>query len=133
MINTDLQLTQKYLTGINEIDSQHNVLVGMLNELHSIILNKGSEDQVNEIIKKFVDYTVYHFNEEEQLMKMNKYPDLENHKKIHQNIVNNVSKVLTDYKGNKFLRFKFFTIAMDVLMNHIEIVDKKFADYMRNK
>ncbi len=132
-MTNELQLTNRYLIGIKQIDTQHQVLVDLLNKLHKAILTKGSEEEVKDIINQFVDYTVYHFKEEEILMMNNGYPKLQSHIKIHEKIVANVSKVLKDFENSRFLRFKFFTLAMDVLMNHIEIEDNKFAKYMEEK
>jgi hemerythrin len=132
-VTNELQLTNRYLIGIKQIDTQHQVLVDLLNKLHKAILTKGSEEEVKDIINQFVDYTVYHFKEEEILMMNNGYPKLQSHIKIHEKIVANVSKVLKDFENSRFLRFKFFTLAMDVLMNHIEIEDNKFAKYMEEK
>jgi hemerythrin len=132
-VTNELKLTDRYLIGIKQIDTQHQVLVDLLNKLHKAILTKGSEEEVKDIINQFVDYTVYHFKEEEILMMNNGYPKLQSHIKIHEKIVANVSKVLKDFENSRFLRFKFFTLAMDVLMNHIEIEDNKFAKYMEEK
>jgi hemerythrin len=132
-VTNELKLTDRYLIGIEQIDTQHQVLVDLLNKLHFSILQKGTEDEVKDIINQFVDYTMYHFKEEETLMLNNGYPNLQSHIKIHEKIVANVGKVLKDFENSRFLRFKFFTLAMDVLMNHIEIEDNKFAKYMKEK
>ncbi len=64
---------------------------------------------------------------------MEGYPKLSEHIKIHEKFVRTVTDIVEKYSGNKFLRFKFFHVVMDLLLNHIEKVDYQFAEYYMKK
>lgn len=52
----------------------------------------GDRMLLGSIIDELVDYTVSHFRTEEEMMKRTGYPDLENHKQIHQQFVDKLAK-----------------------------------------
>lgn len=64
------QWTAAFLTGIDEVDQQHKRLVDMINQLGAMLLSgeQASTATANELFAQLVDYTSYHFREEEGLM-----------------------------------------------------------------
>ena len=46
---------------ISEIDYQHKQLSGLIRRLHETKNDAGSNGVVNDIVKRLVDYTRYHF------------------------------------------------------------------------
>ncbi len=71
----------KYNTGIDVVDEQHRKLVGLVNNLGAISAHLTSTEALGDILTELANYTVYHFNTEEDLMK--KYEVDANHKDIH--------------------------------------------------
>lgn len=71
-------------TGVELIDTQHKELFEKINNL----LRTASEGKGGEELRKsftfLSDYTVKHFSEEEEIQKKYKYPDHENHHKLHE-------------------------------------------------
>lgn len=125
-----LALSPQYLTGITSIDEQHSKLIEILNALNKIIEEQQDEGQALRIADEFIAYTQYHFKDEERLMAENGYPDLNIHCQMHQSITQHMEKTVHKYKGSKFLRYKIFQIGMNILMNHIEKEDQKFAKFV---
>lgn len=128
-----MELSGKYLMDIPQVDEQHGRLVEMLNNLNEVIEEKWDESEVFKIVDDFVAYTHYHFGDEEKLMREEAYPHLEEHAQIHRAFVQQVEKTIVQYSGTKFLRFKFFQIGMNILMNHIETEDYKFSQFLKDK
>jgi hemerythrin len=128
-----LEIIGKYKFDIEQIDTQHQYLFELLNRLNSLIQNKGSDEELDLLIKDFLNYTVFHFKDEEGFMRSQAYPKLAEHIKIHEDFVKAVTDIVNKYHGSKFLRFKFFHLVMDLLLNHIEKVDYDFAVYYKNK
>jgi hemerythrin-like metal-binding protein len=128
-----LEIIGKYKLDIEQIDTQHQYLFDILNRLNALIQNRGSEEDLDLLIKDFLSYTVFHFKDEEEFMRSQAYPKLAEHIKIHEGFVKMATDVVEKYRGSKFLRFKFFHLVMDLLLNHIEKVDHEFAVYYKNK
>jgi two-component system NtrC family sensor kinase len=59
----------KFNTGVDVVDEQHRKLVDLINRLGSISAHLTSTTELGEILTELANYTVYHFNTEEDLMK----------------------------------------------------------------
>lgn len=60
-----------YVTGLDEVDAQHRQLVSMINRLGNFVTDAGGvrSDEISTVLKELGDYAVYHFTEEEGLMR----------------------------------------------------------------
>ena len=56
-----------YSVSVDVIDEQHKKLMGLCNKLHRLIENKDADSKVQEVLSELVDYTLYHFQTEEEL------------------------------------------------------------------
>ena len=58
-----------FITGLADVDSQHQKLVGIINEFGKhLAQNETSFAEIERIFNELVEYTQYHFQEEETLM-----------------------------------------------------------------
>ncbi len=59
----------KFRTGIETVDSQHRKLVDLINRLGAICMHQAGTEELGGILTELANYTVYHFDTEEQLMR----------------------------------------------------------------
>ena len=59
----------KFNTGIDVVDTQHHKLVDLINRLGAISAHQASTKELGAILTELANYTVFHFDTEEQLMK----------------------------------------------------------------
>ncbi|MDH4285331.1 MAG: bacteriohemerythrin [Gallionellaceae bacterium] len=78
---TILEWNDQLATGLASVDSQHQRLVAIINELGVLHTKKATAEEIAPALKALRDYTVYHFEHEEELMKV--WPVNEAHKAIH--------------------------------------------------
>ncbi len=123
-----------YSVQVPSIDVQHKKLVGMVNDLHDArIAGKGNQ-VVGEILKGLIEYTKTHFAYEEKLMRDIGFPDLDSHKKLHSDLLNQVNEVWKKFEvGQKALSGEVFDFLKDWLINHIQGSDMKYAPYAKKK
>ncbi len=57
-----------YSVGVAGMDRHHQKIFDMLNRLHAAMLQGKAVDMIGNIIRELLDYTKYHFGEEEKLM-----------------------------------------------------------------
>lgn len=130
----------EYETGTQQIDDQHRYLVALINRLDHLINNSegAHEDDVSEleeIFSELFDYTVYHFNYEEQLMEQTHYASasMAAHKRQHTQFIQELKSVLNDFQDVKMedgtVILSFLT---NWLINHICKIDKKFAHHLQS-
>ena len=56
-------------TDIKEVDGQHKILVNLINELSGLLItNTATKSDIKNIINQLLEYTTYHFEQEESLM-----------------------------------------------------------------
>ncbi|MFK5984226.1 MAG: bacteriohemerythrin [Pseudomonadota bacterium] len=123
-----------YSVGVTALDDDHKHLIHLINQLDSAANYYTGSEFEEKALQEVVDYTKYHFDREEQLMKDNGYPDYDNHHKTHLKMIEKVNQVVEDYKKNpdyaindtvKFLR--------DWLINHICKTDREYMDFFKSK
>ena len=73
-----LTWSSKYSVNVGSLDSQHNVLFGILNDLHEAMMKGQAQKMTGELLGKLVKYTREHFTAEEALMASTGYPELRN-------------------------------------------------------
>jgi len=70
-------------TGIDEIDAQHRRIIQYMNELGTIA-DSGKADEIRHVMDGLVDYTITHFDYEEELQARARYPFLKAHRLEHK-------------------------------------------------
>jgi hemerythrin len=80
------------------------------------------------------DYTIQHFFDEEVIQRDTKYPDFENHKKVHDDFKATIRdlKVRLMIKGpSQELTNEVKHTVGDWLVNHIKVMDRKLGTYLK--
>lgn len=117
---------------IDSIDDQHKKLLEILNALHDPNLLSQGPEKVQAILNELVEYTVYHFNHEEELMRRHQYPDIENHLAAHRTLVEQVGKFQADFQAGKAkLSGELFKFLRSWLNGHIRGTDKLYSPHLR--
>lgn len=124
-----LLLWEDYLlTGNKTIDRQHKRLFDLVNELDTA----QEQNERKEAFLNLYHYTREHFNAEESLMQKSNYPDFKAHKKLHEELLGQLSIVASQPLTN-FERYTSFRVFIDKwLIDHIEKEDKAFGLFMKN-
>jgi len=131
-----IEWDDRFELGIPLIDSQHRNLVRITDNLY-FACRKNSESASCRFIqaaRELIDYIDYHFNTEEKLMLLLEFPERLNHKKEHEDFLQEIisrSSQINDENPivpNNFLRF----LKEGILM-HITVSDKVFTDFFQNQ
>jgi hemerythrin len=130
-----IQWTQDMSVGIESIDADHQILVGMVNRLDSAIKAARGEDSVSGILDALLDYTTYHFGREEALMQACGYPDLDAHRHTHKVLRTQVAHIRDRHLGNPETIHDREVLAFlkNWLTSHIMGRDKFYAPFMTSR
>jgi hemerythrin-like metal-binding protein len=79
---TQIEWNEGLSLGVEKIDKQHMRLIELANKLIAATHNAIPID-IAGTFHEFREYTVYHFNDEEEYMRDIHYPDLEKHAQQH--------------------------------------------------
>jgi hemerythrin-like metal-binding domain len=124
----------KYELGIESIDSDHQNLVRIIDDLIGA-LAEGKGNAITEpLLKKLSDYTISHFRREEFLMKSANYDDLESHMSQHQLFIEKIKEFQQKHKsGFEGVAIEMMKFLKEWLVNHILVIDKKYQGVIKTK
>ena len=134
MLNHNILIVWKpsYNLGIQIIDEQHRGIVSTINSLCYAIQNKHGNETLRPVIGMVTDYTHVHFELEEDFLEKCGYPDLENHRTLHKELTQTLSRTgqesLVNQDPQGFLGF-----LKDWWIHHICKEDLLFSNYLASK
>ncbi len=121
------------LVGVDKIDEQHKKLVAAIDDLLDACEKGQGKSRVGEIIAFITAYAQEHFKDEEEVQEQYGYPNLEAHKKMHQQFVHIASKFESDFQvtgPTVWLSENIRKTLLSWLAMHISNEDKKIGDYI---
>lgn len=117
----------------DDIDTHHKKLISLFNEVASLIETDQKTPLFStiKVISELNIYALFHFKEEEKIMKDANYPDLKAHKVLHQEFIDNVNKFKDEYMHNDpLLNYDIFNYLSDWVINHIIEEDAKYKEFL---
>ena len=122
---------QQYLVGVDEIDSDHKVLVDLINRVVTAASTNLGDEFVGENIHEMIAYTKYHLNREERLMDEYEFPDRQGHKAQHQRFIDAVARFEEQYEHDlKVKNLQMFDFLRGWLLRHISYADKELGAFI---
>lgn len=123
----------KFSVNVKEIDEQHKRLIGMINELHDGMKSGSGKTALAPVLKRLIDYTMYHFSTEERYMVQHKYPGELAHKAEHKKFTDKVIDFHKKFEsGSLAVTHEVMTFLRDWLTNHIMVTDKKYIKHFND-
>ena len=114
-----------------ELDSQHQRLIELYNNLYDSLISDNVEEmnaKKLETLNQLLDYTVNHFELEEQFMENSNYPELAEHRQLHRDLADKIRSLHHDLKDNKaVLSTSLMKLLRDWIVGHIGHEDKKIG------
>ena len=123
-----------YETGIVAMDDEHRGLIREINRLYEAVRDKRGEEVLDDILTMLEGYTREHFRHEETLMAEYHYPALDEHRRVHQELVAAVHRLKEDAQTDKEnLARELLQLLRNWLLGHIVNVDKKYGAYLESR
>jgi hemerythrin len=118
--------------GVPEIDKQHKELCDQVDKLQEACTQGKGAEEVKKVLDFLASYTVKHFADEEAFQLKVKYPGYAQHKALHTDFLNQVTKLkkeATENGVNVAMVIKINRMISDWLVNHIRAVDSELKAY----
>lgn len=119
-----------YETGIDTIDTQHHQLLTLINEMGFAFAEHQHLPEINNLLGRLFDYTLYHFSEEENLMANSglSETEIERHKHQHQAFLNKLNTMSeTGDLEDENVVARLLEFLGSWLITHILGTDKELA------
>ncbi len=129
----DLAWSNDYVLGIDVIDEQHRRLFAYFEEIDDAI-SEGSAAKVTAVVHGLVEYAISHNSYEEELMLEADYPELEEHRRVHESFKARANKYVRRLENNT----DPFKVAEQVriylglwLISHVKQDDRDYVPYVK--
>ncbi|MCP4339057.1 MAG: hemerythrin family protein [Desulfobulbaceae bacterium] len=125
-----VQWSDELSVGIEEIDSQHKVLIGIINKMHEAIHQRHGSEVVKEILNELAEYTRIHFAVEESLMRILNFPGYEDHHEQHDELIGHVVELQEKVNSGKTaIGFELMHFLKVWLTKHILKEDMLYSNF----
>ena len=121
----------KYKLNIAEIDRQHQKLFALFNDLYNAMQDGQGHAVIDKVLTGVVDYTAYHFEAEEKLLRQHGYAEEAAHRAEHAKLAEQAKALVAKHQaGEAKVTLATLKFLCDWLNNHILGSDKKFAPFL---
>ncbi|MCK4706369.1 MAG: bacteriohemerythrin [Gammaproteobacteria bacterium] len=127
-----IQWSNEFTSGVNVIDADHKKLISLINHCRKL-LDDNRCDELPSILDDLHTYVNYHFKREELLMEVCEYPDLDAHRKMHQDLTIKVEYHIKEYGLGRETVKSLLAFLTDWLKNHIMGKDFEIVPYCIGK
>lgn len=125
---------ESWSSGNTMVDLQHRELIEMTNEIIPLTLHLADSKKVEQKLDTIVRKLAEHFEYEERVMKKVGYRGLQEHSRIHQELLAHAEQRREAYQQNEANPMTLFTFMMkEVMINHLVEEDTKYFPYVRNE
>jgi diguanylate cyclase (GGDEF)-like protein/hemerythrin-like metal-binding protein/PAS domain S-box-containing protein len=120
-----------HLTGVKIIDDQHRQIVQMVNDLNRSLEEGRDDAELKRLFGALLAFTASHFATEEALMARHGYPQMDEHKTQHENLVHELQEIAAEFSQGAELRL--LQSIKDWLLGHIQHADKPLGVYLTSR
>lgn len=133
------QWKEEYNLNIEEIDKQHKKLLEIGKRAYDIaIIDDGYDryDEIMTIIDELLEYTKYHFEYEEKMLKEYNYDHIHNQEEEHGFYVYKINEVASrdeqDIDDNqRKVVLEIIDFLSEWISKHINVADRQYAVFLK--
>lgn len=97
MTEPRLQWDDSFLIGIDELDFEHKRLIEDIDRLHRELSGQDDKRDIEACLGEIFARMQAHFALEERVMRKNKYPGFDEHKREHEALLDNYTASMLDF------------------------------------
>lgn len=122
---------ESYSVSDDTIDAEHRRLLDIINDLYAEKATGRGSDALAGILDQLEEYTRSHFAHEEDVLRECSYPQYDDHKRLHDEMVSRTRVIRAQYRaGQTGLPDDLLLFLRDWWVNHITRLDKQYATYL---
>lgn len=120
--------------GIDAVDMDHQMLVGLINQLHDAIEREDEASELALIVDSLTLYCQTHFDREELMMRACGYGDFARHRRIHTSFSKTIGAVNRLFRSRPDLidYGSLLDFLKDWLERHIKGTDRQYLAVFRD-
>lgn len=120
-----------YSVGNDRIDHQHRYFLSLIEHFQNSIEADSSPEFIHNLFEEVTLYAKFHFCSEENMMRIHKFPDLEYHKELHNQLIRDLVGKITHIGMKKIGIEEIVLFLTDWFIHHTITEDMLFHDYVK--
>ncbi len=135
MQRKNLSWKVNYDLGIEDIDYQHHYFLNLINRLSEELSEVTAPARQAALIAELNAYARFHFVSEENIMAKAGYPQLEDHRELHLDLIRqlNSREALLKLENSNQRADEIIGFLSDWFLNHTTGEDRRFADFYHSQ
>ncbi len=120
--------------GVEAIDNQHKELLARFDKLLSACQAGHGVEELSNVLSFLEEYVRIHFNDEEALQKLHRYPEYDAHRTEHLYFIEQLKKLRNEIHGagaSSHHVVETNNMLLKWLLNHISIEDVKIGAFIK--
>jgi len=120
-----------YSVGNSKIDEQHQKLFEIANRFHRAHDEDHGSGVLASIFEELLEYTQFHFRDEEQLMRKCGFPDFDKHRANHEKLISVVLNLKKNFEaGEEGIEERIMEFLKMWLNGHILGMDRGYRSHV---
>ncbi|MCK5862765.1 MAG: hemerythrin family protein [Candidatus Hydrogenedentes bacterium] len=128
-----IEWTNDLSVQVDVIDEQHKMLIKHLGDFATAVASHQGPGAIISTLDFLIEYTNFHFEEEEKHMKRSSYSGLEQQISQHEAFKKTLADMESDFKedgATHELAGDIHTLLVNWLVTHIKTVDVEFGKFL---
>lgn len=126
-----LQWSDSFLIGNERIDFEHRTFFGLVADFQKARLAGSDKATLATMLQEIALYAKFHFRSEENVMERMNYPELEQHRQEHFNLIEVLTNKMMGLDMGIFTVEEIEGFLVSWFIEHTSGTDKRIADYQR--
>lgn len=98
-----IEWKDEYSVGVPDVDAEHRELIELINTLHESMQARDGGTDVMEFLGEIYARIASHFALEELIMRRHEYDEYHEHKRDHEQLLEEIRDIMDDYEDGKLL------------------------------
>jgi hemerythrin len=119
---------------VSQIDEQHRQMLDLALDLHKAVAAGHSPKALKRRLDALADYTQMHFAFEETLMVAHDYPDMQNHRQEHANLLQRLEMFRQGLADGRLLQLApAVDVGEDWVLAHVAGADRQLGIFLNRQ
>ena len=128
---TLLTWSHECIVGVKAMDDQHGIIMDTMNDLRLMIVQGRERKVICEQMERLIAFTQMHFQSEEQLLELQQFPGLANHREAHHHLLTQIQASLEHTRHSEDVDVSaLFHFLRSWYMDHIERLDQQYGPWL---
>jgi hemerythrin-like metal-binding protein len=131
---TLLTWSHECIVGVKAMDDQHGIIMDTMNDLRLMIVQGRDRKEICAQMERLMEFTQMHFLSEEQLLELQQFPGLADHRDAHHHLLTQIHGTLEHMKHSESVDISaMFHFLRSWYMNHIEKLDQQYGPWLNSR